>query len=378
MRYKLFGSTGLRVSELCLGTMSFSDAAESARIVRAFADAGGNYLDTADAYGRGRSEELVGAAVAGDRDRFVIGTKYSLPRDPSDPNAAGNHRKNLLRALDGSLRRLGTDHVDVLWVHYWEFRTPIEETMRALDDQVRAGKVLYLGVSDAPAWVVARANAVAERHGWTPFAATQVRYSLVDRAAERELCPMARALDLAVTAWSPLGAGFLGRGGGAGAAAGAGGAAGASGAGGAGGAGGAAGATGAGGAGGAAGASGAGGAPPRRGDRHAGDARAEAIADVVRAVAGELDATPAQVALAWLMAREGVVLPLLGARTEAQLRDGLGAVGLALDAGQLARLDEISAIDLGFPHDFVTRDSLRAGDHGPIDDHRAGRWAPAG
>lgn len=335
MRYKLFGSTGLRVSELCLGTMSFSDPAESARIVGAYADAGGNYLDTADAYGRGRSEELVGAAVAGDRDRFVIGTKYSITRDPSDPNAGGNHRKSLVTALDASLRRLGSDHVDVLWVHYWEFRTPIEETMRALDDQVRAGKVLYLGISDAPAWVVARANAVAERYGWTPFAATQVRYSLLDRAVERELTPMARALDLAVTAWSPLGAGFLGRA--------------------------ASDAT-----------------SGRRGDRHARNVRAEAIAEVVRTVAGELGATPAQVALAWLMAREGVVLPLLGARTEAQLRDGLGAVDVALDAGHLARLDAVSAIELGFPHDFITRDSLGADAGGLVDDHRAGRWAPAG
>ncbi|CCH29605.1 Aryl-alcohol dehydrogenase [Saccharothrix espanaensis DSM 44229] len=168
MKYRLFGRTGLRVSELLLGTMTFDDPAEAGRIVDAYADAGGNVLDTASAYGR--SEELIGSVVRR-RDRFVLGTKYTLSRDAADPNASGNHRKNLTVSLERSLRRLRTDHVDLYWVHIWDRHTPVEETLRALDGAVRAGKVLCTGISDAPAWVVSRANTLADWRGWTPFTA---------------------------------------------------------------------------------------------------------------------------------------------------------------------------------------------------------------
>ncbi|KJK40117.1 aldo/keto reductase, partial [Lentzea aerocolonigenes] len=206
MRYRLFGRTGLRVSELLLGTMTLREKESARRVLDVYADAGGNFLDTASAYGE--SEEVLGAVMRR-RDRFVVATKYSLSRDADDPNAGGNHRKNLVLSLERSLRRLRTDYVDVLWVHLWDRHTPAEETMRALDDVVRAGKVLYVGVSDAPAWFVARANTLAEWRGWTPFAGLQVPYSLLQRDVERELLPMARALGMSVAAWGPLAAGKL-------------------------------------------------------------------------------------------------------------------------------------------------------------------------
>jgi aryl-alcohol dehydrogenase-like predicted oxidoreductase len=181
----------------------------TAGVVDAFAQAGGNFIDTADNYTEGTAERYVGELIAPERDRWVLATKYTLSRDPSDPNGAGNHRKSLVHALDASLKRLNTDYVDVMWLHIWDFLTPIEEVMRALDDQVRAGKVLYLGISDTPAWIIARANAIAAEHGWTPFVAAQAQYSLVERTVERELVPMAQALDLALLAWSPLGMGVL-------------------------------------------------------------------------------------------------------------------------------------------------------------------------
>ena len=288
MRYKLLGRSGLRVSELGLGAMIFGAEGnggarreDCGRIVDAFAEAGGNFIDTADAYGSGTSERIVGELVAAERDSFVLATKYTLSRDPRDPNAAGNHRKSLVHALDGSLERLRTDYVDLLWVHIWDFFTPVEEVMRALDDQVRAGKVLYVGISDTPAWIIARANTIAEQRGWTPFTAVQAQYSLVERTVERELVPMAQALDLAFTAWSPLAHGVLS------------------------------------------------GRQNGRGARNATE-RNLGIARGTGEIAAELDATPSQVALAWLQTRPGVVLPIFGARTEEQLRDNLGAVDVEL------------------------------------------------
>ena len=216
MRYKLLGRSGLRVSELCLGTMTFgedwgwgSSKDVSRKIFDAFAGAGGNFLDTADGYTNGTSEKMVGEFVASERGRWVVATKYSFNQRPGDPNAGGNHRKNMVQALEGSLRRLKTDYVDLYWVHAWDGLTPVDELMRALDDVVRAGKVLYVGVSDTPAWVVSRANTLADCRGWSPFVALQIEYSLVERTPERDLLPMARALDLAVTPWSPLGGGVL-------------------------------------------------------------------------------------------------------------------------------------------------------------------------
>ncbi|MFD4636608.1 aldo/keto reductase [Lentzea sp. NPDC058436] len=295
MRYRLFGRTGLRVSELLLGTMTLRSVDVARPVIDAYADAGGNFLDTASAYGE--SEEVLGAVLSR-RDRFVLATKYTLTRDPADPNAGGNHRKNLVSSLERSLRRLRTDYVDVLWVHLWDRHTPAEETMRALDDVVRAGKVLYVGVSDAPAWFVARANTLAEWRDWTPFAGLQVPYNLLKRDVERELLPMADALGLTVAAWAPLAAGKL-----------------------------------------------------SGGTQRAGrlSEREERAARAVREVADEVGATPAQVALAWL--RSSGALPLVGARTPEQVLDCLGEVVLPPEA--VARLEASAPFERGFPADFI-------------------------
>lgn len=213
MRYRMLGRTGLRVSELFLGAMISgnsdvgSSAEESRLILDGYADAGGNVIDTAHAYGD--SEVIPGSLLAGRRDRFVLASKYTISRDRTDVNAAGNHRKNLRLALEQSLRRLRTDYLDLYWVHVWDPRTPLEETLRALDDAVRAGKILYAGISDAPAWIVSRANALADWHDWTPFAGVQVPYSLLQRDIEHEILPMAESLGLTVSAWGSLAGGVL-------------------------------------------------------------------------------------------------------------------------------------------------------------------------
>lgn len=341
MRYRLLGRSGLRVSELALGTMTFGEAwgwgasrDECRRMFDAYAAAGGNFLDTANRYTEGESERIVGELVAPDRDHWVVATKYTLFDRPGDPSFSGNHRKNLVRSLEESLRRLGTDRVDLFWVHMWDFTTPIEEVMRALDDQVRLGKVLYVGISDTPAWVVSRANLLAELRGWSPFVALQVRYSLIDRAVERELLPMARALDLAVTPWSVLGAGVLTGKYNAEAA-------------------------------------------PEQGRAKEGAAKVERnlrIASAVVDVAREIGCTPSQVAVRWVMDRRGVVIPLIGARTLSQLEDNLGALDVRLSPEQTARLDGASAFDLGFPGDFwfepFVRELAYGGTMDAIDNHR--------
>jgi aryl-alcohol dehydrogenase-like predicted oxidoreductase len=301
VRYRLFGQTGLRVSELFLGTMVMDDPDEARRIIDAYADAGGNVLDTASAYGNG--EELLGSVVER-RDRFVLATKYTLSRDARDPNAAGNHRKNLVLSLEQSLRRLRTDYVDVYWVHVWDRHTPLEETMRALDDAVRAGKILYVGISDAPAWVVARANTLAQWRDLTPFAGLQVPYSLLQRDIERELLPMAEAFGMSVAAWAPLASGRL-----------------------------------------------AGGS--RRFDRDALTPRDKTAAAAVRAVADELGATPAQVAIAWTRSRSAAVHPLVGVSTVEQLTENLGALDLVLPDDAVGRLEAAVAFERGFPADFI-------------------------
>ena len=301
MRYRLFGQTGLRVSELFLGTMVLDDPGDTRRIIDAYADAGGNFLDTASAYGNG--EELLGSVVER-RDRFVLATKYTLSRDARDPNAAGNHRKNLMLSLEQSLRRLRTDYIDVYWVHVWDRHTPLEETMRALDDAVRAGKILYVGVSDAPAWVVARANTLAQWRDWTPFAGLQVPYSLLQRDIERELLPMAEAFGMSVAAWAPLASGRL-----------------------------------------------AGGS--RRADPASLTPRDKAAAEAVRAVADELGATPAQVAIAWTRSRSTAVHPLVGVSKVEQLTENLGALDLALPDDAVHRLEAAVEFERGFPADFI-------------------------
>ncbi|WP_435225507.1 aldo/keto reductase [Streptomyces sp. Tue6028] len=321
MLYQLLGQTGLRVSELFLGAMTFHGRdrdgnahKEYERIVEAYAQAGGNVIDTAVNYGEGESEEILGELLKKDRDRFVLSTKYTLYRDASDPNASGNHRKNLRLSLETSLRRLRTDYIDLYWVHIWDPNTPIEETMRALDDVVRSGKVLYLGISDTPAWVVARANTLAEQHGWTPFSAVQVPYNLLNRDVEREVLPMAEATGLSVAGWGPLASGAL---------------------------------------------SGKYTRPdrrptgPTRMSAQDMSPRDRAVAEAVAEVADELDATPSQVAIAWTRARYRAVHPIVGVRTLDQLTDNLGAAGLSLTAEQLTRLEAPTEFSRGFPLDFI-------------------------
>ncbi|MDX1576896.1 MAG: aldo/keto reductase [Gemmatimonadota bacterium] len=324
MRYRLLGRSGLRVSELALGTMTFgpewgwgAEKDESRRMFDAFAEAGGNFLDTANVYTQGTSERYVGEFIAPDRDHWIVATKYTLAAlRPEDPNASGNHRKSMVRAVEASLERLDTDYIDLLWVHAWDFTTRVDEVMRGLDDLVRQGKVLYVGISDTPAWVVSRANTMADLEGWSPFVALQLRYSLIDRAAERDLLPMARALDLAVTPWSVLGAGVLtgkyNRE-----------------------------------------------EKPEEGRAKDGAATVErnlSIAEVVVSIAEDLGCSPSRVAIAWVLRQRGVIIPLVGARNLEQLSDNLEAVSVDLEPEHLRRLDEASRIDLGFPHDFLGPD----------------------
>jgi aryl-alcohol dehydrogenase-like predicted oxidoreductase len=341
VRYKLFGRTGLRVSELCLGAMTFgrpewgASAEESARLVETFAEAGGNFIDTANYYAAGESERIVGGLIAGERERWVLSTKYTLSMRPHDPNAGGTHRKSLVQALEESLRRLRTEYIDLYWVHIWDEFTPVEEVVRALDDAVSTGKVLYVGVSDTPAWIVSQAVTLADLRAWTRFAGLQVPYSLVERSVERDLLPMALALDLTVAAWSPLGGGLL---------------------------------------------TGRYGSDRERPsdtrlasfDESGPTERKLAIADAVNAVAAERGASSAQVAIAWLRAQQerSVIVPILGARRREQLEDTLGALELELTNDELARLDDTSRIELGFPHDFGAG-RLAYGETKPlIDDHR--------
>lgn len=341
MRYKLLGHSGLRVSELCLGAMTFgseeawcADEVESRAMFDTFVEAGGNFIDTADIYTQGESEKLIGDFVAADRERYVIATKYSnaFP-GAGDANAAGNQRKNLIQSLDGSLKRMNLDYIDVYWMHNWDFTTPIDEAMRTLDDAVRAGKILYIGLSDAPAWVCARANAIAELRGWTQFVSMQLEYSLTERGIEREHFPFCKETDLAITAWSPLASGIL------------------------------------------SGKYTRGGDDAKRLDTipfHDPDDKKLEIARAVDAVADEIGNSSAQVALAWV--RQRGTIPILGARTLAQLKDNLASLDLTLNPAQLAQLDAVSAIAYGHPYDFFDKplvQALTTGGMGElIDNHR--------
>ena len=329
--YRLLGRSGLRVSPLTLGTMTFrvpadgwgSTDEQAAEMVDMFIEAGGNFIDTANFYGGfGGSEELLGQLVKGRRDPLVISTKYSLTTRPGDPNASGNHRKNMVRSVEDSLRRLGTDYIDLLFLHMWDFRTPVDEILRAFDDLVRSGKVLYIGLSDTPAWQASRMQAIAELRGWSQFCALQISYSLVERTVERELIPMAREMGMGVCPWSPLGGGVLtGKYSHADLAV-----------------------------------SGADATLSRKA-MNASTGRLNetslATAEVVREVAGELGCTPAQVALAWTLRDRAITSPVIGARTPAQLKDNLGALAVSFSADQLARLDAVSAVPPVFPMDVL-------------------------
>jgi aryl-alcohol dehydrogenase-like predicted oxidoreductase len=328
MRYRLLGRSGLRVSELCLGTMTFgedwgwgSSRAESRAVLDAFLEAGGNFIDTANVYTNGTSESLLGEFLQGSRERVVLATKYTNTMTTGDPNAGGNHRKNMVQSVEASLKRLRTDYIDLYWLHIWDRMTPLDEVMRAFDDLVRQGKILYAGVSDMAAWAVARANTLAELRGWTPFVGLQIEYSLIERTVERELLPMAESLGLGVTAWSPLSGGVLT---------------------------------------GKYLASGGGSATDRYNTAMGASFRPEAertdaTVRAVLAVASEVGRSPAQVALAWLRQQPTPVIPIVGARKLDQFRDNLACLDLKLEPAQLARLDAASRVELGFPHDFYSR-----------------------
>jgi aryl-alcohol dehydrogenase-like predicted oxidoreductase len=332
MRYKLLGKSGLRVSELCLGTMTFgeewgwgSSKEESRKVYDAFLEAGGTFIDTANFYTNGTSERLLGEFMADHRDRIVLATKYTNAAPGNDPNAAGNHRKSMIQSIEASLKRLKTDYIDLYLLHIWDQITPIDEVMRAFDDLVRQGKILYAGVSDMPAWLVARGNTLAELRGLSAFIGLQIEYSLIERTPERELLPMAADLGLGVTAWSPLAGGLL---------------------------------------------TGKqlepGGAKESR-QSHASmqqfkksNARKEAVAREVVAVARESGPSPAQVALAWLRQRSEPVIPIIGARKLAQVKDNLACVQVKLAPALIERLNEVSRIEMGFPHDLFATDMVRS------------------
>ena len=217
MRYKLFGKSGLRVSELCLGAMTFGEASSigashetSQRVLERFGEAGGNFVDTANNYQDGQSETYLGDFIKANRDYWIVATKYTATStDQTDPNQGGNSRKTLHQKVEASLRRLQTDYIDILYVHVWDFITPIEEVMRGLDDVVRAGKVLYIAISDTPAWVVGEANARAELMGWSQFIGFQLPYSLIDRDIERAEIPLAKHWDMALLPFGALAGGLL-------------------------------------------------------------------------------------------------------------------------------------------------------------------------
>ncbi|PBC35604.1 aldo/keto reductase [Rhodococcus sp. ACS1] len=303
MRYQLFGRSGLRVSELCLGTLGFGSSKESERVsdlmaqklFERFAEAGGNFIDTAATYADGNSERTVGRLVKVHRDDFVISTKYSLQGGVS-PLRAGNSRRNLRRTVEESLMRLGTDYIDILYLHAWDFATQWWEILSGMDDLISSGKVQYVAVSNTPAWQVSRAITMAELRGWDPFIGVQVRYSLIDRTAEREFLPMAKELDLAVAAWSPLGGGVLAS-------------------------------------------HDEPGDVSVRGKPISPEARRTAAA--VRAVAIQRGCTPAQVSISWLRtfsSQWGGVIPVVGCSTDFELEDVLSAMDVVLEQDEFELL----------------------------------------
>lgn len=340
MRYRLLGRSGLRVSELSLGTMTFgedwgwgSSKAEAKAVFDAFAEAGGNFIDTANYYTQGSSERFVGEFVAADRDHFVVATKYSLATRPDDPNFSGNARKNMMRAVEESLERLNTDYIDLFYLHMWDYMTPIEEVMRAFDDLVRAGKILYCGISDTPSWVVSKANTIADFFGWPHFVAMQIPHSLMERNVEREVLPMARAHDMAIIPWGLLAGGVL------------------------------------------------------TGKYFNDDSEEGRMTDrnvpaedlerfrtavgVLVEIANEIGQKPAQVAINWVRQQPGNVIPILGARRLSQVEDNLGCLEFELSEEQMQKLTEASGFTHGFPHDFLHANPHLFGQNfDRIDNHR--------
>ncbi|MBZ0281755.1 MAG: aldo/keto reductase [Anaerolineae bacterium] len=340
MRYKLLGRSGLRVSELCLGTMTFGETwgwgaskEESQKQFDLFAEAGGNFIDTSINYTDGTSETFLGDFLKADRDHFVIATKYTLTKpDSTDPNSGGNSRKNMMKSVERSLKRLQTDHIDLYYLHMWDYMTPVEEVVRGLDDLVRAGKINYVAFSDTPAYIVAEANTMAALRGWSPFLGLQIPYSLLDRAVERDLLPMARHWDMAVLPWGLLEAGiltgkFLDK--------------------------------------------------PETATRLNPDnvklsEKSTAVVREVQKIAGETGRSMAQVAINWVRQRPGSqMIPILGARTVEQLKDNMACIEWQLSDEQWKRLDDLSKIDLGFPHGFLDGNRYVYGTtFDKIDNHR--------
>jgi aryl-alcohol dehydrogenase-like predicted oxidoreductase len=310
---------------------------EARKVYDAFRDAGGNFIDTANVYTEGTSESFLGEFMQSHRQNVVLATKYTNAAPGTDPNAAGNHRKSMRQAVEASLKRLRTDYIDLYWVHIWDQMTPVEEVMRGLDDLVREGKALYIGISDAPAWWIAQANTLAQLRGWSHFIGLQIEYSLIERTVERELIPMAKALNLGVTAWAPLSNGVLtgkyhGQG-----------------------------------------------SFEQKGEpgRMSSDMlkefmperqRTDRVVAAVKTVSDEIGRSMAQVALAWLRYRPVPVIPIIGARKLSQLQDNLASLDLTLSADQLKTLDEASRIELGFPHDMYAREMVRAIAYGGLRD----------
>jgi aryl-alcohol dehydrogenase-like predicted oxidoreductase len=325
--YVTLGHSGLRVSPFCLGAMTFGEdlgwgtsVKDSEAILDHFIDRGGNFIDTANMYTRGHSEKIIGDHIgrhASKRQRAVIATKFFGTLYPGDPNAGGAGRKSIFAACEHSLRRLQTDYIDLYWMHCWDKFTPIEETMRALDDLVRSGKVRYIGFSDTPAWKVAEAQVTARFKGYAPLIALQIEYSLLERTVEGELTPMASELGLGVTPWSPLKSGAL---------------------------------------------------SGKYTRENAGKVKADrgvwvesalnektyTVVDELVKVARSLETTPARVALAWVKARPGVTSTIIGARTIAQLEDNLSALDVQLKPEHIAALDAVSKPTLNFPAGFLT------------------------
>jgi len=324
--YVTLGRSGLRVSPLCLGGMTFgedlgwgSSVKDSESIIAKYLELGGNFIDTANLYTFGHSETIIGdyfARTPGARDRVVLATKFYSNMNPGDPNGGGAGRKSIVQAVHESLRRLKTESIDLLWMHAWDRHTPIEETMRALDDLVASGKVRYLGFSDTPAWKVAQAQTIATLRGWSPLIALQLEYSLLERTVEGELLPMAQELGLGVTPWSPLRGGVLS------------------------------------------------GKHTRENlgkstsDRPGGVRLTEVeltVIDALLAVAKELDTTPARIALAWVQGRPGVTSTIIGARTLQQLEQNVASVDVKLNPAQRTKLDDLTKPQLNFPARFLSR-----------------------
>jgi aryl-alcohol dehydrogenase-like predicted oxidoreductase len=324
--YVTLGRSGLRVSPLCLGAMTFgeglgwgSSAEESQTIMDHFIAAGGNFIDTANFYTKSHSEKIIGDHIGrhpDKRDRLVIATKFSGNLYPGDPNGGGSGRKSIINACEHSLRRLQTDYIDLYWLHNWDVHTPIDETMAALEDLVRSGKVRYIGVSDTPAWKVAQANVMAQFRGWAAFIGLQIEYSLLERSVEQELVPMALELGLGITPWSPLKSGVL---------------------------------------------------SGKYTRKSAGQVKSDrsafmaaylkestyALVDELETVAEAHDSTVARVALAWLRGRPGVASTIIGARRLSQLEDNLRSLGLTLTASEVAHLDALTKPTFGFPQSMA-------------------------